>query len=258
MWRLAALTIMVLVLAMPGRAQTWTQAVHDTADREDWYLSGAPLLLDGTLYYQSGAITHFNANEMVRSGYLGAVPIYTRTTYEPRSIVFVPLAGGLVRPYERRRDGELAGTVGSTAPGFPVSLPSAAPPDVAPPLGAAGPPTGSPVGMWGVASAERTRTVTVRQSETDPAAAVTIDEPTTASGVLRTARPAIGINAAFIEFQDARWFLAGPAVLFDEGRFQRAGDYFDFPVYRDPARPGVVYVPVVDGSPGLVTPYMSR
>ena len=47
---------------------------------------------------------------MVRSGTYGNVPIYVRTTQEPGSIIYVPLAGGLMRPYERPRSGDLAGT----------------------------------------------------------------------------------------------------------------------------------------------------
>ena len=44
-----------------------------------------------------------------------------------------------MRPYERRRDGEVAGTVGNTAPSFPVSRDNEnAPPDAG--LQAAAPP----------------------------------------------------------------------------------------------------------------------
>ena len=61
---------------------------------------------------------------MVLTGMFDRIPIYKKTTQEPGSIVYVPLPGGLVRPYERRRSGDLAGTVGSSAPSFPVVLPA--------------------------------------------------------------------------------------------------------------------------------------
>ena len=98
-----------------------------SAESQGWYMSGEPITDAGNLYYPAGPRVFFNGNEMVPSGsYLG-VALYTRTTIEPYSVVFVPLSGGLLQPYERRRTGELAGTVGSSAPSFPVSVASEAP-----------------------------------------------------------------------------------------------------------------------------------
>src|SRR4051812_12870816 len=71
-----------------------------TADGESWYQNGGPISLGGNLYYPAGATIHFLRNEMVRAGTYGNVPVYVRTTQEPGSIVFVPLPGGLMRPYE--------------------------------------------------------------------------------------------------------------------------------------------------------------
>src|SRR5947208_1010689 len=61
---------------------------------------------------------------MIRTGDFLGIPLYARTTIEPYSVVFVPIGGGMLQPYERRREGELAGTVGSSAPSFPVALSS--------------------------------------------------------------------------------------------------------------------------------------
>lgn len=94
------------------------------ADLEPWYVDGRPITHAGNIYYPAGAQMHFNGNEMVRSGFFQGVPLYSRTTLEPYSTVFVPLSGGLMQPYERRRSGDIAGTVGSTAPSFPVVLPA--------------------------------------------------------------------------------------------------------------------------------------
>ena len=75
-----------------------------TAENEPWYVAGAPITSSGLVYFPAGPITHFNGNEMVRSGHFQGIPLYTRATSEPYSLVFVPLAGGLMHPYERRRD----------------------------------------------------------------------------------------------------------------------------------------------------------
>ena len=95
-----------------------------TAENEPWYRSGEPIMFAGNLYYPAGAAIHFLANEMVRSALYQGVPLYSRTTIEPYSVVFVPIAGGMMQPYERRRTGELAGTSGSSVAALPVDIPS--------------------------------------------------------------------------------------------------------------------------------------
>src|SRR3954452_14956802 len=95
-----------------------------TAESEPWYVSGSPITFAGNFYYPAGPRVHFMPSEMVRSGDFLGVPLYSRTTIEPYSVIFVPVGGGMMQPYERRRDGELAGTVGSSAPSFPVALSS--------------------------------------------------------------------------------------------------------------------------------------
>src|SRR5215210_1128309 len=123
------LSIFLTIAAVANaRAQVITQptpAPGVTAESEQWYLAGDPITYAGNFYYPTGAHIHFNANEMVRSGFYEGIPLYVRTTLEPFSIVFVPLPGGMMQPYERPRDGDLAGTAGSMAP----SLPTAAHPE---------------------------------------------------------------------------------------------------------------------------------
>src|SRR5215207_4859897 len=111
------LTIVFAALSSTLNAQIVVQTTAlptVTADNEQWYLHGEPISYAGNLYYPSGAQVYFNSNEMVRSGFYMGVPLYTRTTLEPFSVVFVPLAGGRLQPYERPRTGELTGTAGST------------------------------------------------------------------------------------------------------------------------------------------------
>ena len=95
-----------------------------TAEDERWYLSGEPLMFAGNLYYLAGPAIHFIPNEMVRSGSYQGIPLYTRTTIEPYSVVFVPIDGGRMQPYERPRTGELVGTSGSTISALPAEIPT--------------------------------------------------------------------------------------------------------------------------------------
>src|SRR5215210_5664131 len=114
-----------ILCSVPLMAQVSSVPPTVTAENEAWYLSGGAVSFGGGVYYPAGAVIHFVRNEMVRTGFLGNTPVYARTTQEPGSIIYVPLAGGLMRPYERRRSGELAGTSGSSAPSFVVVLPAA-------------------------------------------------------------------------------------------------------------------------------------
>ena len=257
-------------LPMVVSAQIATRIADQTADNESWYLSGAPINLGGIIYYPAGPIVHFNRNEMVFTGLFERVPVFKRTTQEPGSVLYVPLAGGLVRPYERRRSGELAGTVGSSSPSFPVSLPAAEASATGP--GFFGEPTPAiprPVGttgfVYGAAAPEPRATgseaflaVPVGTTGSDPGTASPL--PLLSSGPARVetvTRPA-GVNGIFIEFRDARWFAAGPAVVLRSGQFTRIGDYHGFGVYTENERAGTIFLSSVAGEPTLVVPYAQR
>jgi hypothetical protein len=195
---------------------------------------------------------------MVMSGFYNGVPLYSKTTIEPFSIVFVPVRGGLVQPFERRRTGDLAGTTGSSAPSFPVGSPGEIP--AAPVPQSPMPPTiGSPV-LFDFASGAPSYTLVAR-------------EP----GRVRAATPAVGTSdrvvpaaprkpvahsdqakgGVFIEYDNARWFSSGPATLFDAGRFTKVGELHGFPVYTAGGRGGTIFVPVAEGV-NLVAPYSKR
>jgi len=100
-----------------------TPAPIVTAENESWYLAGEAVLYAGNVYYPTGPIVFFDSHEMVRSGDYRGIPLYSLTTIEPYSKVFVPVGSGLMKPYERRRSGDLAGTAGSTTPSFPIVSP---------------------------------------------------------------------------------------------------------------------------------------
>src|SRR5918999_1602212 len=79
-----------------------------TAENDAWYRQREPVLFAGDFYYPAGATVFFNGNTMVRTGHYNGVPLYADTTVEPYSVVLVPIAGGLMQPYERIRGGDLA------------------------------------------------------------------------------------------------------------------------------------------------------
>src|SRR4026208_699811 len=125
--RLLFLVVLGLSTASPALAQISrpaTPAPSVAAENESWYVTNEPVIFAGNNYYPAGPSIHFLPNEMVLSGFFRGVPVYTRTTIEPYSVVFVPVTGGMMRPYERRRSGDLAGTTGSSVPSLRVEIPT--------------------------------------------------------------------------------------------------------------------------------------
>jgi len=259
------------------------------AESESWYLSGEPITYAGNLYYPTGPRVFFSGNEMVRSGSYGRVPLYSKTTIEPYSMVFVPLTGGLMQPYERRRTGELAGTVGSSAPSFPVSVASEAPPagGLGATVQAPAPPTQFAPALFPAASlrdappglGDETRgsedegrgldTERNSRTGTGPVEAPTA-RPTGTSGasgrVLRprasapisAARLAETANGAFVEFNRERWFISGAPSALDSSRMTRIGELEGFPIYARDSEPSTIYVPVTHEVTDVVVPYSRR
>ena len=242
-----------------------------TAENETWFQSGEPLTYEGHFYYRTGPLTAFNRNEMVRSGFYRGIPLYTRTTWEPFSVVFVPLPGGFLQPYQRRRAGEIGGTIGSIGPGLPVeradtsrtltSVPQAAgPPTSLPdtPTGRRADIGGEPgsvgtTGVVGTPLVDRTETIASEPRGT-AGRVVVLPRP---RPLVTVARPS-GVNGAFIEFNDARWYSAGPAVTLDSS-FTRVGEYRTFPVYaRTGGNGSMIFVPVTIDARTLLTPYARR
>ena len=266
--RLFGLVLFCAATAVAAQAQVFMQPTPPpavTAENEPWYLSGGPISFNGNVYYPAGAVTHFDRNAMVRTGIFDRTPIYIRPTQEPGSVIYVPLPGGLMRPYERRRSGDLAGTSGSSAPSFRVVLPSEEASQTVG-LQAPSPPTGVPVGTAGMVRV-------ISEPPPTPApvapAAQPLPVPVGTTGVLplfaapartrvQTVQRPVGLNDVYLQYQDARWFAAGPAVEFAADRFTRIGEHRGFAVYQEKGRPDTIYVSLLAGSPGLVTPYQRR
>jgi len=251
-----SLLLTSMLIAAPVVAQIQirpTDAPIVTANNESWYINREPIQFAGDLYYPAGAAVFFDGNTMVRSGHYNGVPLYTDTTLEPYSIVYVPLERGVMQPYERLRQGGLAGTTASRAPSFPVSatassalLPQAASSPTAPPqpIGAVSvyTPESTP-GISGTSIAAAVGTGDVpapepgRQSRTTM---VTIERPTSNDGL-------------WIPYLGEKWISAGPAVPVTPERFRVVGNYEGFPVFaRRDTSEQVIYVPT---RAGLAAPY---
>lgn len=224
-----------------------------TADNEPWFRAGLPIIWAGDYYYPAGTPRFFSPSEMVRSGSFRGVPLYTDATLDPYSIVYVPIAGGLMQPYERRRDGALAGTTGSSTPAFPPApatemhrLPEAA----------------------GVADMEG-----LRQAPAPPAYARAYDVapleeeppvPPAPAGTPARTRPVAppkstahprAVNAVWVTYEGRRWFAGGMATPLGEDHFTEIGRYHGFPVYRRDGDLSRIYIPATDG---FVAPFSTK
>ncbi len=253
-----------------GNAQVYqfrSPAPEVTAAGAAWQVNSVPIVVDGLVYYPTRGFRMFDGQVMAQVALFEGVPIYADTTIEPGSVVYVPVGRDRMREYERRRSGELAGTTGSRVPTFPVESPS----DQA-------------------LRSERVGSVgTTGAIEPAPAlggadAAATL-EPAYASSSLGTAgrvdrRPASSLpsasdrnlprrtsiesipspettNGVWLEFDGARWYSAGEAVSFTPDRFEPAGTYRGFPVYREKGvNANRIWVAVVQDGP--LAPYVRR
>ena len=255
-----ALALLLLTLSpMAALAQVQfrpTDMPIVSADNESWYLNREPIQFAGDVYYPAGALVFFNGNTMVRSGHYNGVPLYTETTIEPFSVVYVPLTRGLMQPYERPRQGSVAGTTASRTPSFPVSmttastpLPQAPAPPTAPPL---------PIGAIGVYTPERAvKAATPIPSSVGTGgavaapAAVTIAAPNRLT--IATAERPTTNDGLWIRYLGEKWISAGAAVPLTANGFRVVGNYDGFPVFarRDRAEQ-VIYIETREG---LAAPY---
>ena len=140
--RAACAVILTLIPCVAAAQPVWqpAQAPTVTAEKTSWYLSGEPITVNGELFYPSGAVQFFNRQQMVRRGSFNGIPLYIDTALQPDSIVFVPLSGERMQPYQRPQPGVLLGTTGSPSAALPaVTVAEASPSAPAPqPVGTSG------------------------------------------------------------------------------------------------------------------------
>ena len=241
---------------------TWQPAAPPlvTAENTTWYQTAEPILWNGDYYYPAGAAQGFNPYQMVRSGSFRGIPLYTDATIEPYSIVFVPLNGGRMQPYERRRTGSLAGTTGSRAPSLPTTTSAEGmwPPVVQ----AIGPPDFARA--YDVASVFDPGLATPAQARTLETAPIPAAEPTavgtsgTTARPVTTIRPPTGLNAIWVEFNGQRWFAGGQqSIAYDAARLNAVGSYHGWTVYarKDDRETRTIYIPSI---PGRLAPYTRK
>ena len=231
-----------------------------TAANESWYVNGEPLQFAGDLYYPAGARVFFNGNTMVRSGHYNGVPLYTDTTIEPYSIVYVPIQRGLVQPYERPRQGAFAGTVASRTPSFPVRMASSSFGSIGsfgvlPQAGAAPTALPAPIGAISVYTPEPPSApnvpVVAPLAVTTSSATPQLNSETGIT-FATIGRPAMN-DGVWIPYLGEKWVSAGPAVPITPESFRVVGSYEGFPVFaRKDGSDQVIYVPT---RAGLAAPY---
>jgi hypothetical protein len=220
-----------------------TQPPTVTAENEPWYQMREPVIFAGEYYYPAGAAIHFLPNEMVPSGLFRGVPLYSRTTIEPNSVVFVPIGGGMMQPFERRRTGDLVGTTGSAPPALPVDMSS---PSTPRPIQAAGPPVVStqpveepPLGTYATDLLARSRE-SAGASNASAAAAGRV----TASRTTQAPKPAPS-KGIFVEFEHEHWYSTGHPRTLNPASLKKVGELNGFPVFtaRD-SNGATIYIPI--------------
>jgi hypothetical protein len=228
-----------------------------TAETASWYLSGEPVTWNGDLYYPAGAVQFFNPYQMVRSGSFKGIPLYTDATLEPNSMVFVPLSGERMRPYERPRTGALAGTMGSTAPSFPTPTSTLA----SPPAGLNQAPSAptqispselSPSPVPELAMLRPTDTSAVAQPAPVGTSGRSPAPAAATRSMMTTLRRPTGVNNIWINFDGRRWLLAGKAIEYQAEGLTEIGTYHGWSVYTRNGDRSIIYLP---STPGYLAPY---
>ena len=224
-----------------------------TAENEPWYQLREPVIFAGEYYYPAGAAIHFLPNEMVPSGLFRGVPLYSRTTIEPNSVVFVPIGGGMMQPFERRRTGDLVGTTGSTPPALPVDM---SPPSAPRPIQAAGPPVVATQVVEEPAPGTYATDLLARSRESGSA-------PNAPAGRVNASRNTQApkpdaSKGIFVEFEHERWYSTGHPRTLDPASLKRVGELNGFPVFTARNSNGAtIYIPIAKDSDAYAS-YMKR
>jgi len=227
-----------------------------TAENTTWFQAAEPIIWNGDYYYPAGAPQGFNPYQMVRAGSFRGIPLYTDSMIEPYSIVFVPMNGARMQPYERRRTGALAGTAGSRAPSLPTGI-GAEGVAVVSIAQAQGPPDFARSYDLAPVDAEPVTEAPPVERSAIPVAVATSGRVTTPVRPVTTVLPPTGLNAIWIEFDGRRWYGAGKSIAYDASRLNEVGAYHGFTVYtlKGDTAAKTIYIPSV---PGRLAPYLAK
>ena len=244
---------LALLISASAHAQaTWQPSTPPlvTAENTTWFQTAEPIVWNGDYYYPAGAAQGFNPYQMVRSGSFRGIPLYTDATLEPYSIVFVPLNGARMQPYERRRSGPLAGTTGSRAPSLPTDIGGEG---LAPAVSqAAGPPDFARA--YDIAPLDTERAAPMIPAEPAPAVGTAGRVDRTPALPVTTVLSPTGLNAIWVEFNGRRWFAAGKSIAYEASKLNQVGTYHGWTVYalKGEGEPRTIYIPSI---PGRLAPY---
>jgi len=221
----------------------------------DWQINSDPIVVAGVVYYPTRGFRPFDGQVMAQVGIFDRVPVYADTTLETSSVIYVPIGGARMREYERRREGELAGTTGSRPPAFPVVIATERAP-FEPEPGT----SGAPATIGGGVRTDTAVAASGRSESVAHGAVSTVGAPdrsrTRRSSIESIARPDAA-NGVWLEFDGSRWYSDGPAASFSPDRFEPVGDYHGFAVYRDrTSRKNEIWISVVKDGP--LAPYSKR
>ena len=243
-FRLGVVLSMVVLIPSLGNAQVFqfrTPPPDVSAAASSWQLNSEPIVVSGLTYYATRGFRLFDGQVMAQTGMYENVPVYSDTTIEPYSELYVPVGNGRMRVYERRREREIAGTTGSHVPSFPVesaSVPAA---------------RERVVGFTGAVGTTGTN---VPRIAADSAVLPDRTRPRRTS-IITAAPRTDAVNGVWLEFSGARWYSNGPAASFSPDRFEPVGEYHGFPVYRDKSSGSDdIWVSVVRDGP--LAPYAKR
>ena len=218
----------LILLSAPVFAQVNSRPTEPpivTAESDQWYRRGEPILFSGEFYYPTGPTVFFNGNVMVRTGQHNGVPVYSDTTIEPNSILFVPIGRGQMQPYERVRDGDLAGTSGSRPSSFTGRTGRMVPSTPVDAIGSSTPEAGA------VATAGRP-------------AQFEYAEPVVVAPPVRKAGRPFSYDNVSVRFMGEKWVMAGPSGPLRQGLTQIA-EYKGFPVYAEKgSERTLIYLPI--------------
>jgi hypothetical protein len=236
-FRALLLAVVLVASSSVSLAQTVMRpepAPARVAANEAWYRTGQPVIYRGDAFYPAGAQVFFNGNVMVMVGEFRGVPVYVDPTIETGSIVYIPVGGGVMQPYEKLRAGELAGTSGSRTPSFPPA-PATSLEMTPQPVGTAGTVV-APAAVGAAGSAPAV-------ARTPAAGAViTIAPNTTARG-----------RGIWVAWNGEQWRPAGAAVRVGP-QLVAIGTYNGRNVYRGTAT-GTIWI---ETAQGLATPWRRR
>ena len=215
-----------------------------TAEGATWFLNGEAITWDGGIYAPAGAIRPFDENVMVRSGVFRGIPLYTDSTLQPLSFVFVPLRGGWMQPYERR------------AFIFPQAGQAAGPPSFGPALVLAAPATTTaPLPAMVATDTGTAPAPAVTSAAPAPGVVGTSGRtPASAPRAVTTAVPPTGTNAIWVEFDGRRWYAAEDSIDYAAERLNEIGSYHGWTVYamKGDAQPRTIYIA---SRPGVLAAY---